>query len=305
MNNSKTLTFYLPSPMRKHAIEGNVNIVNKIAAAIANCGFTTIIKNDSDINLLKSADDPGYSMFLMEEPFHPRALTLRRAYYYPFWRIESTARRWDWEVAKAAFDPGRIDQKEADSFVDFWRKRLNGESKIPQKTGDYVYVPLQGRLLECRSFQSASPIEMLETTLLLEPDREIRATLHPKERYSTTEMEALEALESKYPNFSVSTANDKQLLGGCSYVVTQNSGIALDGYFYDKPAVLFGKIDFHHIAANTRDLGNEGAFSAVGKMRPQYSKYLFWFLQKMSINAGRQDAGDRILETLRRRGWNL
>lgn len=305
MTNPKTLTFYLPSPMREDAESGDVNIVNKIANAVASRGFTSSIKGDSEIELLNSVEDSGYAIFLMEEPFHPRALTLRRAYYYPFWRIESSAKRWEWEIAKTVFEPDQISYDEAARFIEYWRNRLVGIHKISVKGDKFVHVPLQGRLLECRSFQSTSPIEMLETTLRHEPDNIVQATLHPKENYSDGELAALVGLKDKYTNLKLSTSGDDQMLEGCKYIVTQNSSIALDGFFYEIPAVLFGKIDFHHIAANVDELGIEGAFSKVRKMRPQYSKYLYWFFQKMSVNAGRPDAEEQIIETFRRRGWRL
>lgn len=291
--------------MRKDAEAGKVNIVNRIANAFSRYGFETKFSENTDADILNSSADPGYSMFFMKEPFHHRALTLRRAYYYPFWRIESSAQRWNWEVAKTDFEPDYIDGEKAEIFVRAWRKRIYGSDLKPIENGSFVFVPLQGRLLEHRSFQASSPIEMLEAALLQEPGKLVHATLHPKETYSVEETQALDALIENHPQLIVSTTNFRQLIGKCQYVVTQNSAIAFDGYFFKKPAVLFGKIDFHHIAANVHQLGIEQAFEKVRKMRPQYSKYIFWFLQEMSINAGRKQAEDQILATVRKRGWEL
>jgi hypothetical protein len=36
---------------------------------------------------------------------------------------------------------------------------------------------------------------------------------------------------------------------------------------------------------------------------PDYDAYLWWFFQKMSINAGRPDVEDNISAELRRLGW--
>jgi hypothetical protein len=146
---------------------------------------------------------------------------------------------------------------------------------------------------------------MVEATLQLEPKRPVHATLHPKETYSTAEYDALDALIDKHSQLIVSKTEARRLIGKCKYVVTQNSSVVLDGYFHKKPSVLFSKIDFHHIAANVHELGIESAFSQVVKMQPAYSKYLFWFLQEMSINAGRIHAEDQILATVRKRGWDI
>jgi len=133
----------------------------------------------------------------------------------------------------------------------------------------------------------------------------IRATLHPKEQYTRAETEALGTLTEDHPRITLSSRSAEALVMDCSYVVTQYSSAAVIGYFHRKPAVLFGKIDFHHIAANVHDLGVAGAFARVRAMQPPFAKYLFWFLQKMSINAGREDAEERILATVRAMGWNV
>ncbi|MBV1866426.1 MAG: hypothetical protein KUG69_00755 [Marinosulfonomonas sp.] len=303
MSDAKTLTFYLEPDMRKRAETGQINFVNRIKAAFASCGYQCLFKENSEIELLQSANDPGYSLFFMEQPFHPRALTMRLSYFYPFWQIESTAKRWEWAVARAQFRPEAVDGGAAEKFTASWRKRLYGE--VTTSKGGYVFIPLQGRLLAKRSFQAASPIEMIEATLANEPDKPVHATLHPKEKYTDKEREALNDLTSRYPQLTVSNADATPLVRECDYIVTQNSGVAMSGYFHEKPAVLFGKVDFHHIAANVSDLGANAAFKRAEQMKPDYSRYLFWFLQEMAINAGRGGAEDKILAAVRARGWDV
>ena len=58
-------------------------------------------------------------MFHMDNPVHPRALTMRRAYFYPFWRIEASAKRWEWQVASADFVPSCIDPDLASTFLGY------------------------------------------------------------------------------------------------------------------------------------------------------------------------------------------
>ena len=95
------------------------------------------------------------------------------------------------------------------------------------------------------------------------------------------------------------------LLADCEHVVTQNSAVALDGFFHHKPAVLFAQSDFHHIAANVSDLGIAGAFERVCAQVPDFDAYLYWFLQEQSLNAGRDGVEDKILTTVRKFGWTV
>jgi len=115
----------------------------------------------------------------------------------------------------------------------------------------------------------------------------------------------LDALISEQPQLVLSSRSAAELVRDCAYVVTQNSSAALMGYFHRKPAVLFGRIDFHHIAANVHDLGVAQAIGRVHDMNPPFARYLFWFFQVMMINAGREDAEEKIIATVRARGWDI
>ena len=303
MSDAKTLTFYLEPEMREQAETGQMNFVNRIVAAFESCGYQCLFRGNSDVEVLQSAREPGYSLFFMGPPFHERALTMRLSYFYPFWQIENSAKRWEWAVARAQFRPEVVDGEEAEKFAARWRKRLFGDATT--SNGGYVFIPLQGRLLAKRSFQAASPIEMIEAVLAHEPNKPVHATLHPKEKYTDEEHDRLNDLANRYPCLTVSNADAAPLVRNCDYLVTQNSGVAMTGYFHEKPVILFGRVDFHHIAAKVFDLGVGGAFERVRLMQPDYSRYLFWFLQTMAINAGRGDAEDKILAAVRARGWDV
>ncbi|SEO10660.1 hypothetical protein SAMN04490248_101370 [Salinihabitans flavidus] len=239
----------------------------------------------------------------MREPFPDRAVTIRRAYYYPFWQIERTAQRWNWDVARSAFDPNEVPRDDAQRFYRFWQNRLFGAAPKATSREGFIYVPLQGRLADHRSFQSCSPFEMLEQVLERAGVRRVVATLHPNESYSKDDLDRLDSMARRHGSLSVSTAGMQDLLQRCDFVVTQNSSAAFAGYFFGKPSVLYARIDFHHIAASVEKLGTSGAFDAVEQMRPDYAAYLWWFLQHMSINAGRPDAEDRIAVRLGGFGW--
>lgn len=302
MSEARIVRFYLDPEMRDSAEAGQHNFINRIVGVLKAAGFGVEFLQNSNFERMASAGREGYTLFHMEDPFHDRALTMRRNYYYPFWQIERSAKRWEWEVAKTPFDAGVVPSKEAKRFATFWRKRLFSDLPKPSQQG-YVYVPLQGRLLQHRSFQTCSPIQMIEEVLLHDPMRSVVATLHPKEVYTEEDLQVLENLTENHPRLSIEMGNMEGLLPGCDYVVSQNSGVVMAGYFLHKPAVLFGQIDFHHIAANVTQLGPQKAIELAPTLTPDYDAYLWWFLQHMSINAGRPEAEDKIAAALRRGGW--
>jgi hypothetical protein len=251
----------------------------------------------------RAAPRPGYALVHMVEPPHERALTLRRAYMYPFWRIEATARREDWTVARTPFEPAGVDPAEAERFFGYWRRQVLPPG-LPQAREGFVFVALQGRLLEHRSFQSMSPVEMVRATLAADPGRPLVLKPHPGESYSAAERAALAAL-AEDPRVRLTDAGMHPLLASCAYVVTQNSSVAFHGLFHRTPAVLFAGIDFHHPLRSVPRDGLAAAFRGVAGEVPDAARYLWWFLQCHSINAGRPDAGARILERVRALGWEV
>jgi len=305
MSTAQTLRIYLDDIPRRRAEKGNFNLINLIRSAFEKKGYQVELCQNSSQARLKSADDPGYSLFHMDDPFHPRALTLRRAYYYPFWRIEKSAKRWKWDIARETFQPEDIDAATAKQFCQYWRKRLFDLDEPSTRRDELVYIPLQGRLLERRSFQSLSPIEMIEAVLKHDPDRHIWVSFHPAETYIQSELNAVQSLADKTPRLSIRTEPMEAILARCAYVATENSSVALAGYFFHKPAVLFAKIDFHHIAVNADEIGNRKAIRAAADLHPDYDRYLFWFLKLTAINGGAPDAEARILDAVRRNGWSV
>lgn len=298
------MTFYLDDGLRESAEAGEHNFIAKVSSVLRNAGFDVVYRANSQAARLSSALRSGYAMFHMDQPTHPRALTMRRVYHYPFWQIETTTERWNWAVAKTPFDPETVEPKEARRFHGFWRRRLFPDAP-PVSLEGFVYVPLQGRLTECRSFQAASPVEMVEAVLRHDTSRLVIATFHPGETYGDAERQAIYSLAERHPRLSVKTGSMERLLPGCDYVVTQNSSAAFNGILFEKPFILFGKSDFHHIGANVQALGQSEAFRTVTEHVPDFAAYLWWFWQEMSINAGRDEAEAKIAAAFARGGWPI
>lgn len=294
------LHFYLPEPMRSDAARGEVNVINRILAALP--GWKAVWHPDTPSERLRAPGREGYGLWHMQTAPDPRGLCLRRAYWYPFWTLDRHNERWLTDTAQAVYDPATVDPEAARTFYRRWRRKLLGEGK-PQRAG-FVFVPLQGRLFEHRSFQAASPLAMIEAVLDHDP-RPVRVTLHPhpKEPYTEAERRAVAALVTRHPRLTLDTAPSEALLMACDLVVTQNSSTALTGFFAGKPAVLFAGTDFHHIAGSVPRDGLGAAFEKARGPMPDPARYLYWFLQMQAINAGATDAEARIRARLAALGW--
>ncbi|TRW99735.1 hypothetical protein FNJ84_03140 [Paracoccus sp. M683] len=292
------LRLYLHQPMLGEVRQGRVNFLQRLMRLLNRQGWQVQVLRSGAEARAAAPDLPGYALFHMEKPTHDRALTFRRAYHFPFWRIEPVAERWRWPVADAVFDPSAIDGAAADDFARRLARRvLPGP---PPQRGQHALVPLQGLLGQTRSFQTMSPLKMLEH--VARTDRPTFATLHPKEEYTPEDLAALDDLAARHPNLTIG-GDTAALLRNCAFVATQNSAVAFDGFILGKPAVLFGQVDFHHIALNVADLGADAALAAAAGHAPDFARYLFWFLQRQAINMSAPDAETRIAATLRQHGW--
>lgn len=305
MSVAKIVRVYLEPDMLEHAKSGGFGMMNRFQSALGSRGFRVEFRWNSHEERLKSAGRQGYSLFHMEDPFHDRALNLRRSYFYPYWRIENTAKRWEFDVARTQFHPPGVDAATSEAWADQWRRWLFKRDLADVRHNGPIYVPLQGRLLSHRSFQSTSPMSMLRQTLERYPDEKVLAGLHPGENYSEDERCALLDLESEFGRLQLVTGQMTEALKACRFVVTQNSSAALFGYFHHKPAVLFGRVDFHHIAANVHELGIDAAFDAVEIAAPEFDQYLYWFTEVNAIKADEDNAEKRILDRLLNHGWKV
>lgn len=93
-------------------------------------------------------------------------------------------------------------------------------------------------------------------------------------------------------------------LANCDLVVTQNSTVALKGFLLEKPAMLWARIDFHHIAASVPHLGREQAFAKIEfAEKPDFARYLFWHLRQNALFAWRDGLDAAIRTRPARLGW--
>ena len=289
------LHVHLEGSMLRTAREGSFNFMAVLRAAVEGAGWRVEWRDAAE-----PPDPAVHALFHMQAPPHRRALIFRRAYHYPFWHIEPVPQRWRFHVAQSRFRPETIDPEAARRFAARLRDRvLPGP---PATHGPAILVPLQGHLRRCRSFQSMSPLRMLETVAA--SGRPVVATLHPKEHYDKADHAALQALAARHPNLRIG-GQTATLLRDCAFVATENSGAAFDGYLLGKPAVLFAQIDFHHIGLNVAELGAARALRAAETHRPDFDRYLYWFLQESTVNATLPDAGARVLAAMRRGGWPI
>jgi hypothetical protein len=292
------LHLFVPDHSLSRARDGQVPIFRVLAEGLT--GWRVHIHRDGMVARHLARFRAGFAMVYKQPPAGPRCLSLRRAYLPPFWRIERTEKRWEFDIARASFDPIACQNPDAARFYNYWQSRLF-EAQSLRREG-FLYLPLQGHVRTRRSFQAQSPLQMIETTLAQDP-RPVIASLHPKETYAPADRAALDALSRRFPRFTLSTRPSAELLAACDHVVTQNSAVALHGFFAGKQAVLFADIDFHHIAGFVPRDGVARAFARLNEPAPDFAAYLLWFFRTDCINTNAPDAAAQVRARLSALGW--
>lgn len=302
MTHPRRARFYLHDGTRRRAEADQHNFISKIVQVLRRSGYEVSYHHNSPTERLKAVTRRGYALCEMTPPLNARGVTFRKVYHFPFWQIQTTDKRWEWDVARAAFDPRDCPPQDAERFFRFWQKRTFGNLLDGVGDDGFVYVPLQGRLLDHRSFQFCSPLEMVRRTRAACPGRKIIATLHPKEDYSVDERAALGALCKNDPDLSVQLGGRDALLPRCSFLVTMTSSVAFDAMFFGKPSITFGQTDFHHVML---DGMCADSFAQVRHHAPDYAAYLWWIWQHNAVNAGHASAEEKIAAKLADAGWPL
>jgi len=293
----KVLYFYLGPNQRAQVAAREPKILTRIVEVVEAAGWQVVLLPEEARHAAPQVD--GYHLVLNQVVPGPFCLSLRKCYMEPFWRIEAVNDRWAWETAGLTFDPAAVRAPYVRAFFDRWRGNLFGSDPITRD--GFVFVPLQGKLHRHRQFQSMSPLAMLDILLAFEA-RPVTATLHPAEAYDAEDLGALHELAAQHPQFTLSSLPSIDLLRRCDAVVTQNSSMALTGYFAQKPATLFAAADFHHIAGSVPRDGLETALSRHRRDVP-YAAYVYWFFKMHAITAWSDDVHAQVAARLRQHGW--
>lgn len=296
-NEQKVLRFLLTPRTLKRVANGNHGFINAVSNVLNERGFDVEFERNTVDERDRATKDGAYTMLHMENPIDHKSLCFRRSYAGPFWQIEKTGARWNWDVAKAAFRPQDVPRKQADRFFESWQQRLYPDRPREAVHEGFIYMPLQGHLLRRRSFQSHSPLEMIEATLN-QSDLPIIATLHPNEDYSSEEMGALDQIAKRFDRFTVQDLPMEDALRTCDMVVCENSSAAFHAMFYGKRAILFAGIDFHHITAHVPSVGVAAAFDAAQGPLPDFAGYLRWFWRENAINMSQDNHLQQIHDRL-------
>ena len=299
------IILHLPAPVKKSVDAGKHNFFKILRQTLESAGYKTETRVQKKHSGIIAKFSRSLHIHHIDGAVGPRSVNVRRAHFYPFWSLENAGTRHEPRIASKIFDPASINALDAQAFFNKICVRNIPDTPPPMAKDGFVLVALQGRLLTQRKWQYADCKQMIDTILAQDPSRQILIKPHPRESYCADEQAFIREL-SAHSRIEITHADTHSLLNHCAYVVTQNSGLAFQGFLFQKPAILFAKSDFHHICQTVKTPDQAAdAFAKTLDERPAFEKYIYWYLQLNCINAGRDDAPEAILDMLRQCGWEL
>ncbi len=301
MSDVTHLSIYLEAPLLAQA--GRSRVLQRIAMAMAWRGVECELRPNTAA-ARRIAERTGERRIYQQGGAEiPGALMLRLCHSEPFWQIEASGDPWSWSATQARFEPETVDPDAARQFLMYRRRRLFGRRE--RRLEGFVAAPISGRLARRRDHQVMSTLDMVDALREMEPDRDVLLTVEQEGTLSPADQEALRHVLRRHKGVRLVSRSATDLLARCDYVVTQDSALTLDSFFMEKPAVLFARAEFHHIAGSVPRDGIGRAFDAVRSAPPDYARYLYWYLRGQMIDVGAEDAEQAILARLRVLRWDI
>ncbi|MDE4173996.1 hypothetical protein PXK01_07510 [Phaeobacter sp. PT47_59] len=227
----------------------------------------------------------------------PNVLNAGAAYFWRFWQLDPQGVKAFSSTGTASYDPAEMPLRRAQSFFDNMLKRYvqSRKSKYAQPDApqrfpkDAISVFYQGDYPVTSGATSTTDIEMLKAVQAGAGDRPILVKPHPLASRIPDIAETLSLAETD-SRITVTDANVHDILSACCVTVSINSTVALEGFLHRKPAILFGRSDFHHLAGQVHDPQEFATVFGRERERDEgYEQFLAWYFLKrcLPLNSAR------------------
>lgn len=214
------------------------------------------------------------------------------AYFWEFWHLDPKGTKAFSGIGDLAYDAADMPYARAQHFFAGQKARLvdKRRSKYGQKAAHTplpegaLAVFLQGDFPRRQGATRFDDLAMLDVVRAHAGDRAILVKPHPlvTDPFTLAEIGAL-----RDDRLTVTDANVHDILASCAVTVSINSTVALEGYLHRKPAILFGRSDFHHIAGRVQVPADFPDAMTVALARKRgYAQYLAWYFLRHCLRLG-------------------
>lgn len=243
---------------------------------------------------------------------HPRALNAGIAYVYPFWHLDPKGIRAFSSIADMPFRPGLIDGPAARRFMRKLKARqVTARTSRYAQPQDHEPLPKAAAAIFLQSEQHRNVNE----TLYLDRWTMVAATCaatdgavivkpHPREM-DTALFDQLLDMQKRHPKLHIALGNIHDIIAASDRVVTINSAVGIEALLHEKPVILCGRTDFHHIATTAETADQLARALQSPPPAARYAKFIYWYFGQQCLDASAPDLAEQVLERMRLTGYTL
>lgn len=242
---------------------------------------------------------------------HPRVLSAGKAYIEPFFTLDPWGYRLFSSIAAQIFQPGQDAAFDRAVFDDIHARMVTARKSHYEQPSAVLPAP-QGSIAVFLQTEDNRDVgetchltfrHMVKALMDRDDPRPIVVKPHPKEK-NIESLNWLARQTRKDPRLQVFVGNIHDLLAACDVVVTVNSAVGIEAMLHEKPVVLCGDTDFHHICEMVREKRDMGAAIARAEARLAacnwpFTAYIGWYYGRMCHDPRAPDFGAGVMAKLR------
>ena len=238
-------------------------------------------------------------------------LNAATAYLEGFFHVDPLGVQAASSIGGRRFSPEQIDTPKAAAYAQMLdaRFRLRRHSRYAQAKAE-TQVP-QGAIAVF--LQGPAPIrqgqahcgfeDMLRSVARGAEGRPVVVKPHPLKPELGAEIIA--AVQAEGYAIAATQANVHDILAACAVTVSINSATAIEGFLHQKPAVIFGRSDFHALVETARGPQDFArALAAALSSRPDYAKALYWYFGQNCLDIQADSFDDRLFAIMAEAGFD-
>ncbi len=206
------------------------------------------------------------------------------AYFHGFWHMDPSGVLANSSIGDKIFEPDLIDKAAADQFYASIvarfavarRSRYRQPDKVSAVPEEAIAVFLQGPAPHQLGQAHCSSEAMLCAVAKAAGGRPVVVKPHPLK--PDLGIAQIERVRAKGHALIATQANVHDILAKAAVSVSINSAVAMEGFQHGKPAIVFGKSDFHHFVETVRNVDDfEHALQTALARKLDYTRALYWY----------------------------
>lgn len=241
----------------------------------------------------------------------PGVLNAATAYLEGFFHVDPQGIQAASRIGALRYDPAAVDGVAAEAYLSALQQRFTvprhsrykQERAVSDLPDGALAVFLQGPAPQRNGQAYCSFVAMLEAVCAGAGGRPVLVKPHPLKPELGAEIIATVRAKGFAP--MATGANVHDILATCAATVSINSATAIEGFLHGKPAVLFGRSDFHAFVATARAAAEfEAALAQALADPPDYARAVYWYFGQHCLDIQADSFDARLLAIFAEAGFD-